>query len=54
MNPENMIFRESVYNAVSLNALPLYDVVDFDEWLVSVIPLELSYDGIQYVFTILL
>ena len=38
-------FRESVYNAITLNALALYDLVDFDSWLVSVIPSELSYSG---------
>jgi len=46
--PEQVIFRESVYNAVTLNALALYDLIDFDSWLTSVIPAELAYTGPQY------
>lgn len=45
MTPEQVIFRESVYNAVSLNSLALYDLIDFDSWLTSVIPAELAYTG---------
>jgi hypothetical protein len=47
MTPEQIIFRESVYNAITLNALALYDLVEFDEWLISVIPAELAYNGPQ-------
>ena len=46
--PEQVIFRESVYNTVTLNALALYDLIDFDSWLTSVIPAELAYTGPQY------
>jgi hypothetical protein len=49
MTPEQIIFRESVYNAVTLNALALYDFIDFDAWLTSIIPAELAYSGPQYV-----
>lgn len=45
MTPEQVIYREAVYNAITLNSLALYDLIDFDEWLVSVIPAELSYSG---------
>lgn len=45
MIPEQVIFRESVYNAITLNALALYDLIDFDSWLTSVIPAELAYSG---------
>jgi hypothetical protein len=45
MTPEQIIFREAVYNAITLNSLALYDLIDFDEWLVSIIPAELSYSG---------
>jgi len=45
MTYEQVIFREALYNAITLNALSLYDLIDFDEWLVSVIPAELSYSG---------
>jgi hypothetical protein len=48
MKPEQIVFRESVYNAVTLNALALYDLVDFDSWLTSMIPTELAYTGPQY------
>ena len=47
-DPEQIIFRESVYNAVTLNALHLYDLIDFDTWLVTLIPAELTYTGPQY------
>lgn len=47
MTPEQLIYRESVYNAVTLNALALYDSVDFDTWLTSLIPAELEYSGPQ-------
>ena len=46
--PEEVVFRESVYNAVTLNSLALYDLVDFDSWLSTVIPAELAYAGPQY------
>jgi hypothetical protein len=46
--PKQIIFREAVYNAVTLNALALYDLVDFDAWLTTVIPAELAYTGPQY------
>src|SRR5579859_931570 len=45
MTPDQIIFRESVYNAITLNALALYDIIDFDDWLLSTIPSELSYSG---------
>lgn len=45
MTPDQIIFRESVYNAITLNALALYDLIDFDNWLLSIIPSELSYSG---------
>ena len=45
MTSEQIIFREAVYNAITLNALALYELIDFDEWLVSIIPAELSYSG---------
>jgi len=47
MTPEQLIYRESVYNAVTLNALALYDAVDFDSWLTNLIPAELAYSGPQ-------
>lgn len=50
MAPEQIVFRESVYNAVTLDALALYDFIDFDAWLDSVIPAELTYSGPQYMF----
>jgi|SRR5277367_4285789 hypothetical protein len=50
--PEQVIFRESVYNAVTLNALALYDLIDFDSWLTSVIPAELAYTGPQYLLRV--
>ena len=43
--PEQIVFREAVYNAVTLNALALYDFVDFDSWLTSIIPAELAFSG---------
>src|SRR5947207_9968129 len=43
--PEEIVFRESVYNAVTLNALALYDLIDFDAWLTTVIPAELAFTG---------
>jgi hypothetical protein len=46
--PDQVIFRESVYNAVTLNPLALYDHIDFDTWLTTVIPAELSFSGPQY------
>lgn len=48
MSPEHVIFREAVYNAITLNALHLHDEIDFDNWLNTVIPQELSYNGPQY------
>jgi hypothetical protein len=45
---EEVVFRESVYNAVTLNALALYDLIDFDAWLTTVIPTELAFTGPQY------
>ena len=48
MSPNQIIFREAVYNAISLNALHLYDAIDFDDWLITVISQELSYNGPQY------
>jgi hypothetical protein len=49
MSPPQIIFREAVYNAITLNALHLYDAIDFDNWLETVIPEELSYNGPQYI-----
>ena len=37
-----------MYNAITLNALSLYDLVDFDTWLTTIILEELLYDGPQY------
>jgi hypothetical protein len=48
MTPEKIILREAVYNAITLNALALYDLIDFDTWLTTVIPTELTYNGPQY------
>jgi hypothetical protein len=48
ISPQKIILREAVYNAISLNALALYDQVDFDLWLTTVIPAELAYNGPQY------
>lgn len=45
MTPEQVVFREAIYNAITLNSLALYELIDFDEWLVSIIPTELSYSG---------
>lgn len=44
---DHVIFRESVYNAVTLNPLALYDLIDFDTWLTTVIPAELSLSGLK-------
>lgn len=46
--PGQTVFREAVYNAVTLNALALYDLIDFDTWLTTIIPAELTYTGPQY------
>jgi hypothetical protein len=49
--PDQVIFRESVYNAVTLNPLALYDQIDFDTWLTTVVPAELSFSGPQYILS---
>ena len=45
---EPLIIRESLYSAITINALALYDLIDFDDWLRTIIPAELRVEGPRY------
>jgi hypothetical protein len=48
MTPEKTLLREAIYNAITLNALALYDLIDFDAWLVTGVTAELANIEPQY------
>jgi hypothetical protein len=53
MTPEKTLLREAIYNAITLNALALYDLIDFDTWLVNGISAELANNESQYLTSLM-